>query len=265
MRLVRAASLLAGLALFAGKGAASAQQTAAVPPREQVHPELVDTTWGPRTTAAWQLAFAHRWDDARARFTELHTAHPAGLEAMLGLGFVARATGRADEARQWYRRAYAVEPSEMVRTQLEAVELDRASIIDISGGAERVGSTTTADWSISALLPVDRWLAVTARAGVVGAGDPLRGVLLDSTAGSPARVLSVGTVARPTDDLTLTARFEYWSSAGEGQTFVWFDGTQRVSDHLAIRLGARPLAGSTGAPQVTGGADVIFVPGQVLS
>jgi|GEM_PF-5385386 len=63
-------------------------------PRERVHPEVVDSTWGRRTQAAWQLAWARQWSDAHAAFDVLHHQHPDAVEPLLGLAFVDRATWR---------------------------------------------------------------------------------------------------------------------------------------------------------------------------
>ncbi len=265
MRSLRAARLLAGLVLGGAAVAAGAQQPARAPvPREQLHPELVDSTWGPRTQAAWQLALSHHWEDARAQFTELHALHPSGLEAIVGLGFVARAMGDREDALRWLRQVYAAEPSEDVRRQIEAVEWDRPGRIEATGDATRVGSTTNADWSLAAVIPVVPAFTLTARVGVLGAADPLRGVFLDSTSGQ-ARVVSAGAVVRPTETLALSTRAEYWTSPGEHQTFMWLDATQRLDDHFAVRIGARPIGGSTGGARFNGGADIIFVPGQALT
>src|SRR5438046_1755816 len=56
------------------------QDAVSSPPRERVHPELVDSTWGRRTKAAWELAFARRWKDARTSFDALHREQPAAIE-----------------------------------------------------------------------------------------------------------------------------------------------------------------------------------------
>jgi hypothetical protein len=102
---------------------------------------------------------------------------------------------------------------------------------------------------------------------VLAADDPLRGIFLDS-AGSgqvSARVLSVGGIARPTDDLTVTARVEYWSTQGDDQTYLWFDGTQRLGKYVGVRVGLRPLGGRDGAPQVNLATDLRLAQNQSLS
>ncbi|MEO7085907.1 MAG: hypothetical protein ABI442_19360 [Gemmatimonadaceae bacterium] len=264
--LIIAFVLLAGLAPTADAQEPSRVSTG-VPPRERVHPELVDSTWGPQTAAAWEIAHARHWDEARAKFAALHQTHPDGLEAMVGLAFVARATGDREEARRWYRAAAAVEPSDDIRKQLEATEWDRPGSVDVGGEGARVGSRTVADYAVAFVVPVTQQYSLSGRAGVLGAGDPLRGIFIDSTksGSSSARVLSIGGVARPTNFLTFTARVEYWSSPGENQTFLWFDATSRFAQIFGVRFGVRPLGGRTGAPQVSAATDFSLAQNQVLT
>jgi hypothetical protein len=262
MRRSRTTGLVIAFLLLAGlHPAADAQEpgrVSSVPPRERVHPEMVDTSWGPGTAAAWKLAQARQWDDARSHFLALHQAHPDGLEAILGLAFVARATGARAEARRWLRAAMALEPSKDIRDALEATEWDRPGNVDVVGEAARVNNETIADWSLAAVVPVVERFAFTGRVGELGAGDPLRGIFLDSAATGriSARVMSIGGIARPLDNLVMTARVEYWSTPGDNETYVWFDATERFGQYLGVRVGMRPLGGRFGAPQVNVATDL---------
>lgn len=253
------------LAIGAGVRAASAQ--AAPPPRERVHPELVDTTWGRRTTAAWQRAFARDWRPARDAFGALLREQPDALEPRLGLAFVARATGEYAEARRWLRSAHDLDPSSVpVREQLEAAEWDRPSRADISVGATDASGTTTSDWSLSAGVPVGGGVSVDARAGVLGGGDPIRGILFDSTHGGRVRatVVSAGAVLRLTA-ATLGLRADRWSSPNITSTFVTFFAGVPVANAFTLRAGGRTVTGPTSAPQVSIGADVRISAHAVLS
>jgi hypothetical protein len=245
---------------------ARAQQPAVSPPtREQIHPELVDTTWGRRSAAAWQLAFDRRYGDAQARFQALHVERPAAVDPLLGLAFVARVEGRRSDARRWMRAAYAVEPSETIGQQLVATDYDRATSFDLSAGAATASGTTTSEWSAGVVAWLDPRFAVVARAAAIGAGDPIRGIFLDSANGSRARMFSGGVVVRPIDGTTLGARFEHWTSTGRDENYVYLDAAQRLSDNFVVHVDGRPVSGVFGAPQIGGGVDIVFIPSQIVT
>jgi hypothetical protein len=129
-------SIVLSLLLLATRVASSAAQQGTLPPRERVHPEMVDRRWGPRVAAAWQAAFARHDADARRAFETLHRDQPQAVEPMLGLGFVARATNDRAAARRWFRAALEVEPnSESAKEQLTAMEWDRPTYVAASGGS----------------------------------------------------------------------------------------------------------------------------------
>jgi hypothetical protein len=99
----------------------------------------------------------------------------------------------------------------------------------------------------------------------LGAGDPLRGIFLDSARRISARVLSVGGIARPTDNLVVTGRVEYWSTPGDNETYVWFDATERFGQVLGLRAGVRPLGGRFGAPQFNVATDLRLAQNQSMA
>jgi len=227
-------------------------------PRERVHPEVVDSTWGRRTQAAWQLAWARQWSDAHAAFDVLHHQHPDAVEPLLGLAFVDRATWRYASARRWYARAFAVEPSEDVRRQLEAAQWDRPARIDVVGAQTDVEGDWVTDWGVDAVLPVDRWWSLTGRIGELGAGNPQLGLFVDSTAngGTPTKMFSVGAVLRPTERQTVAGRFEQWTSNGDRARLAWLDGSSRVSDWIGLHALVRLVNGDSGVARLGGAVDL---------
>ena len=244
---------------------ASGQAPTAPVARERRHPELVDTTWGPRARAAWDLALARHYSDARQRFELLHREQPDAVDPQLGLAFVARGEGRISDARRWLREAYTAESTADIAAQLEAAEWDRPGALELLGGATHAGGRTTSDWSVGAVVPVDPRVALTGRAGAIGGGDPLRGIFLDSIGAAQARMVSGGVVVRPIDGTTLTGRFERWTSTGRSQNFLFLDLAQRLGSVVTAHVGARPQSGSFGSPQVSGGLDFLVAPGQVAT
>ncbi|MDB4917651.1 MAG: hypothetical protein JWM95_5295 [Gemmatimonadetes bacterium] len=237
------------------------------PSREDLHPELVDTTWGTRTGAAWKLALASQWDAARTRFTALHQERPAAVEALSGLGFVARATGRRGEARYWYAGAVAAEPSAELEKQLEAVEWDRPTVLVVSAGATRTAGTTSSDWSGSIVAPINQVMSINGRVGAIGAGDPLRGIFLDSARGGGTRatMISGGLVLHPSENSWLSGRTDRWTAAGRTENYLWIEATSRVTSRVVTRAGVRPLGGATGATQVSAAVDLIASPRDIIT
>lgn len=249
-------------------GMRPASLAAQSPPRERVHPEMVDRTWGARTRAAWELAWARHWNAAREAFEQLRRDQPDALEPRLGLAFVARGSGRYAEARRWYNEALALEPeSRDVRDQLEAARWDRPAMLDLAAGSTTANGARTSDWSASAVIPVDPRLSLTARAGALGAGDPIRGIFLDSASGGGVRatVASVGAVVRPVERVTAVARFERWSAGGSSEQYLWLDGAVRASDRVTAHATLRPMSGRNGATQVGAAADVLVATGHVIT
>lgn len=241
---------------------------AVAPARERVHPELVDSTWGRRTHAAWEQAWGQHWGAARDAFERLRAEQPDALEPRLGLAFVARGRGQYDEARAWYARALAVDPSNAdVRAQAEAARWDRAGLVDLSAGSTSANGARTSDWSAAVVLPVDPRLSLTARAGALGGGDPIRGIFLDSARGGGvlATVVSGGAVVRPLEVLTLSGRFDRWSAGGTTEQFLWLDGAVRLTDRVTAHGTLRPVSGRTGSTQVGGAVDLAVATGHVLT
>jgi hypothetical protein len=227
-----------------------------------------DSAWAARLTTAWQRAWSRDWSAADETFTELHRERPRAIEPILGLGFVARAEGRASDARRWYAEALAIDPSSSeARDQLTVAQWDRPFSVDLYAGGTRAPGVTTSTWSATAVAPLGPRFTATTRVGVIGGGDPLRGIFLDSTSGGGVRatVISLGGAARLSNDLTLTARGEHWSAGGPDQQFLWVDGAVRVSSDLTLHLATRPVSGSTGATQLGGGFDYAFGTKQIVS
>jgi hypothetical protein len=229
------------------------------PARGQIHPELVDSTWGRRTAAAWTSAWAKEWTAADSAFRALHREYPDALEAMIGLGFVARGSGHLDDARRWYRAALAAESSADVARQLSEVEWQRPFVLDLGTGSTTRGGARQSDWSASVVSPVTSRLALTARVGVLGGGDPLRGIFLDSAAGGGVRAVVVGGggVFRPDDRLSLSARLERWSSSNVSDTYLWLDAAMRLTGRVTAHLAGRPVSGRTSAARAGGGVDIL--------
>lgn len=227
-------------------------------PPERLHPELVDRNWGPRVQAAWQRAFALDWNGARARFDTLHRDQPDAVEPLIGLGFVARGSGRPAEARRYFREALALDPTSVdARDQLAAAEWDRPGRFEIGGGTQRFNGETKATGNVAVVVPVTPVFTVAAGAGILGGGDPLRGIFVDSIDGAPrTTVVSGGIVVKPTSRITANVRSEQWSAAGNSETFLWIDGAFRISNGATVRAGARPLSGDNGATQIIGGVDM---------
>lgn len=215
--------------------------------------------------SAWQEAWAKRWPQANAAFAALHREQPYAVEPMLGLGFVARAEGRRADARRWLSQASAVEPSADVRAQLEATEWDRPTMVDLSAGVAAVSGTQQTEWSAGVVAPVTDQLAVNARFGVLGAGDPLRGILPSLNAGGRATVVAAGAAVRPRDGLTLSGRLERWASPSTSDTFLWLDGASAVGSLATVHLLARPVSGSAGAARMGAGVDALLHGGHLLS
>src|SRR5262249_43385745 len=101
---------------------------------------------------------------------------------------------------------------------------------------------------------------------ILGSGDALSGIFLDSTGtGTRTTMISAGAVITALSNLTLNARTEYWSGGGNSQTFVWTEAVVRLSSIASIHPGARPVSGDNGAARVIGGVDVVPVTHGLLS
>lgn len=235
--------------------------------RDRVHPELVDSTWGRRVTAAWQLVWASHWVEARGAFGALHEEQPAAVEPMTGLGLVARGLGRLREARSWYGRALVAEPTSAGnRRQLDLLQWERPASIEVEAGATHVNGVPTTDFSTTLVLPLRPEVELLARAGTLGAGEPRVGVVPNAAQpGTRSTVLGIGAVIRPSGDLTLTPRLEEWTTGPRHDLFLWLDGAFPLSTHVTALLGVRPLSGSTGAVQASAGANLVISTGQVLT
>jgi hypothetical protein len=249
----------------AAGGSLGAQQVGSETPR--VHPELVDTTWGRRVMAAWQLAWASRWIEARQAFGALHEEQPEAVEPMTGLGLVARGLGRLREARNWYGIALLAEPSSADnRRERDLLEWQRPASIEIETGSTRVNGVATTDLSTTLVLPLWPEFELLARAGMLGAGEPLVGILPNAALpGTRSTVLGIGAVIRPSGNVTLTPRLEEWTTGPRHDRFLWLDGAIPLSIHFTALLGVRPLSGSTGAAQVSAGANLVIDARQVLT
>jgi hypothetical protein len=233
----------------------------------RVHPELVDSTWGRRVTVAWQLVWARRWVEARRAFGALHEEQPAAVEPLTGLGLVARGLGRLREARSWYGLAVVAEPtSDGNRRQLDLLEWQRPASIEIETGATHANGVATTDLSTTLVLPLWSEFELLARAGVLGAGEPLVGIFPGAAQpGERSTVFGIGAVIRPPGNLTLTPRLEEWTTGPRHDVFLWLEGAFPLSRHVTALLGVRPLGGSTGAAQASAGADLVIGAGQVLT
>lgn len=245
----------------------SAAQQPTLPPRERVHPEMVDKNWGHRVATAWQAAFARHDADAKRAFESLHRDQPQAVEPMLGLGFVARATNDRDAATRWFREALVVEPSsESAKEQLTAMEWDRPTYVAGSIGTARSAGKSTATWAATGNLWVDPIWSLNAGVGQVGAGDPIRGIFLDSASGGGANAtyVSAGVVARPVPRTTLSALATRWMSPGQRDDYLYLEGGYLVTPVITARIGARPLSG-VGAPQVSAGVDVAVATAQIAT
>ena len=265
-RVLRAMLVSAAILATPLGGRAAAQPGRTIAP-ERLHPELADSTWGRRMTAAWQRAFARDWTDAAERFGALHREQPDAVEPLIGLGFVARGSRDLPAARRYFRDALALDPGSLdARTQLTAAEWDRRGRVELGGGAQRFGGATKATLAAAAVVPVNELLAITAGGGVFGGGDALRGIFLDSaSAGARTTMVSAGAVVTPVTNLTITARAEQWSAAGTSDTFVWTDAAVRLSSVVSVRAGARPVSGQNDAARINGGVDLVPVTSGLLS
>ena len=269
----RARVLVAGLGLGICGGlpvrapSELAAQAASTESPERIHPEMVDKTWGTRTRAAWERAWARDWDSARTAFGVLRRQQPAAVEPRLGMAFVARGQGRLAEARRWYRLALDAEPSNAdIARQLEVAEWDRPGRVELSGVSTRVNGARAADWSAAMVVPITPRASITGRLGELGTGDPLRGIFFDpATGGTGATFVGAGVVARLSDRFTGAARIERWSSAGAAEEFAWVDAAWRLTDRLTVHALGRPLGGNTGAAQLGVAADVRVAGTQVAS
>lgn len=222
--------------------------------RVKTHPELVDRTWGSRVDSAYKLAFAHRYGAARAAFEALRRDQPQAVAPMVGLGFVDRAEGKRASARAWFRRALAADPSYTdASTQLALLDWDRPTTITGLIGLVSANGTQTSEWSAAASAPVDPQWTLNAGLGQLGAGDPIRGIFLDSASGR-ATFVSGGAVFRPRPTTTLAATFTRWMSSSSGDNYLYLEAGQQVSSVFTIRVGARPVYG-IGAPQLSIGLD----------
>jgi hypothetical protein len=235
--------------------------------RADVHPELVDSTWGRRVTAAWQLVRASRWVEARRAFGALHEEQPAAVEPMTGMGLVARGLGRLREARRWYGLALVAEPTSADnRRELDLLEWQRPASIEIETGATHANGVATTDLSTTLVLPLRPEVELLARAGMLGAGEPLVGIFPNAAQpGTRSTVLGIGAVIRPPGDVTLTPRLEEWTTGPRHDLFLWVDGALPLFSHVTALLGIRPLSGSTGATQASAGVDLVIGAGQVLT
>jgi hypothetical protein len=237
-----------------GSGNISAQTR----PPERLHPELVDRLWGPRVQAAWQRAFALDWKVADSLFAALHRDQPEAVEPVIGLGFVARGAGRFADARRLFRDALALDSTSVdARDQLAAAEWDRPGRVEVSGGAQRFNGETKTTANVTTVVPITPTFTITAGGGVFGAGDPLRGIFVDSAIGaSRTTMVSGGVVVKAGQRVTLGARGERWAGGGNTETFAWGEAALRLSTKASIRAGVRPVAGDNGATQVIGGVDL---------
>lgn len=218
-------------------------------------------------TAAWQRAFARDWSAAAAAFDALHREQSDAIEPLIGQGFVARGAGDRAAARRFFRDALALDPTSTdARTQLAAAEWDRPGLVEIGGGAQRFGGATKATVVGTAVMPINGVVAITAGGGVFGGGDALRGIFLDSTsAGVRTTMITGGAVVRPIDNLTLTARAETWTGAGNTDTFLWTDAAVRLGSALAAHAGVRPVSGRNDAARASAGIDLVPVTNGLVS
>jgi len=260
-------SIVLGSLLLVTRVVSSAAQQGTPPPRERVHPEMVDRLWGPRVAAAWQAAFARHDADARHAFEALHRDQPQAVEPMLGLGFVARATNDRVAARRWFRAALEVEPnSESAREQLTAMEWDRPTYVAASGGSARSSGKSTGTWAAGGNVWIDPIWSLNAGIGQVGAGDPIRGIFLDSAngGGANATYVSAGVVARPVARTTLSALATRWISHDQRDDYLYLEAARLITPTITGRIGARPISG-VGAPQVSAGIDAAVAPAQIAT
>ncbi|HXT18794.1 MAG TPA: hypothetical protein VN706_24425 [Gemmatimonadaceae bacterium] len=248
-------------------------QTPASDPR--VHPELVDSTWGPRTLAVWEIAWAGDWERADEGFAALQREEPDAIEPLLGRGFVARGVGRLSEARAWYRAALAHEPSlAEARSALALLAWERPWSLDVSGGGARIdapgrpgGAVTGVEGNIEFTGELTSVVTVLARVGALAAGDPTEGVVLraDPLASTRASVVGAGVVVHPTTALWMTARMEEWSTPQERATFLWTDAAYRLASRVTLLAGIRPISGANGATQFSLGAATAIADRQTLT
>jgi hypothetical protein len=250
----------AGSATVVQQGGRSTPAAPSADPR--VHPELADSTWGPRMRSAWSAAWAGRWHDAEAAFSALHDEQPDAMEPYVGLGFIARAGMRYDAARQYFAEALAREPAASdVRRQALALRWDRPGSAELRvGAAAPPGGAPSALASINVVAPLTPSLSLLLRAGSFGFDDPreLSGPRVDTgTTSRRAQVLGGGAILHPTASLWITPRLEWWSTP-EGGLFGWIEGAYKpVGRRFAILGGARPISGHGRSPQVGGGAEVM--------
>jgi hypothetical protein len=246
---------------------ASGKISAQTRPPERLHPELVDRNWGPRVQGAWQRAFALDWNEANALFEALHRDQPDAVEPVIGLGFVARGRGRFADARRHFRDALALDSTSVdARDQLAAAEWDRPGRFEVGGGAQRFNGETKTTASVVAVVPITPAFTVTAGGGVFGAGDPLRGIFVDSINGaSRTTMVSGGVVVKAGPRVTFGARGERWAGGGNTETFAWGEAALRLTTSASIRAGVRPVAGDNGATQIVGGVDLAPTPKALVS
>jgi hypothetical protein len=248
-----ALALLIALTAACLPEAATAQRE---PAGWRVHPELVDSTWGPRMQAAWRLAWDRRWREADEAFVGLQREQPDAMEPWVGRAFVARGQLRLASARGFYEEALAREPTAVeVRRQALAIEWARVGSVEaLVGRAAGLGDETGLG-SVDLVVPVRSDLTVLARGGSMVGSSPLQpspGGRVDSVA---AVLLSVGLVVHPTDDLWITPRFERWSVPGEDAVYGWLDAAYRVGRRVSVLASVRALS-AKGAPVFGAGAEV---------
>jgi hypothetical protein len=267
---------LAGVVALSFISAASARRADAQAPASdpRVHPELVDSTWGRRTLAVWQIAWAGHWAAAEQGFAALQREQPNAIEPLLGRGFVARGTGHFEEARGWYRAALAHDSSlTAAKTELAALEWEEPSSLEVTTGAAAIASVgavpgvTAVEADVNLAAVINPSLTVLARLGALESGDPSEGVVLsaDSSLSARTSVVGAGVVVHPTSALWLTPRMEEWFTAGTRETFAWLDGAVRIAPWVTLLAGVRPISGSTGATQFSGGADFVVADRQTLT
>src|SRR5438046_1755818 len=101
------------------------------------------------------------------------------------------------------------------------------------------------------------------RAPMEGCANEFRRAPPRAAGGDRASFVTGGMVVRPTSNLTIAGRATRWTAAaGQHHDYAWVDGAARVNGRLTVHVGARPLSGA-GAPQASGGVDVLVVQGQV--
>jgi hypothetical protein len=248
-------TLLVALALAGFPADGRAQRRPFVAAR--VHPELVDTTWGPRMQTAWRLAWAGRWSDADEAFSTLRREQPDAMEPYVGLAFVARGQLRFDAARRYYRDALVREPgADDVRRQAEELEWVRPGAVEALIGRSASATTSSDLLSVDVVAPVRRGITLLGRGGAFAAGDPLRASPSGRADSAGATLVGVGVVLQLTTDLWLTPRIERWSARGTTNVYGWLDGAYRVAGRLSLLASIRALNGAGGAPMFAGGGEM---------